>query len=162
MEASVDTSELVEFSDELLEMVTTRWPKRTNKFMRAEAKEVKKRAASKAKAKLVNHRPASEKKSYLSGFETGKPYHYLEDPTDVSIRAYNNRPHAHLIEDGHVMLVGNAKGNKQKKSEVRSPKAGERFVAGYHIIADAKREYEAEYEANVLKLVDDMLDEGFD
>lgn len=92
-------------------------------------------------------KPAKER--YINGFKRGKVYKH--DPTNsFAIRVYNNRPHAHLIEYGHVQLT----------HDRQTPKNGERFVKGYHVLRDSASAFEPKFNADVEEFIDDLLDKG--
>lgn len=172
MEPEINMDELVELSEEMLDMVTTRWPKENKRFIRKEARSALKIAKETARSRLKNLRPASVKSSYMSGMKVGKPYYYLEDPTDLSIRAYNSSPHGHLIEHGHVVkprgstsgkTAGyNTSGRRANKNYTGDSRTGskERFVKGFNIMGDTNDKYQSIFYRNVDAHVDDLIDKG--
>lgn len=156
---------LIDFEDldvflDAIDTVVKHCPKESKKFLRKEARNINKKAKQTAKQRLKKTRKAKDEKSYMAGFKTGKVFIEKQDKGALGIKAYNKAPHAHLIEDGHIMLVGNKKGNKQKISTIRRPKQGERFVKGRYIIRDTARSYEAEFHDNMLHFVDEQLVKG--
>lgn len=160
MELDLNMNELLSTSEEILISVEKRWPKRIQRFMKREAKDVTKEAKKVAKERLKTMRKAKDKKSYMAGFKEGKVYHHLDDPKDFSIRSYNKAPHAHLIETGHVMKVGNEHGTKQKKSEVHVAKGTTQFVPGKFILAKAQQKSSRDFEQHAGEFVDQLLNEG--
>ena len=172
METDMDLSELVELSEGMVDMVTKRWPKENNKFMRKEARSELKVAKNLARSRLKNLRPASVKQSYMHGMTTGKPYHYLDDQTDLSIQVKNTSAHGHLIENGHVVKgrgpttgrtasynTSGRKANKNYTGESRTD-SKERFVKGYNILNDANESYQSTFYRNVDAHVDDLIEKG--
>lgn len=150
MEFEFDFDELDEAVGELEKMLTVRWPKENKKFMRQEASKELKMAKSLAKQRLKTYRPVSDKKSYLGRLKRGKIFHQNGDIEDLSIRVYSSAPHGHLIEEGHVM----------KTRDGKTPKSGEKFVKGYHILRDTHRTFEPEFDRDVEAHLDQMLAEG--
>ncbi|MDF2612783.1 MAG: hypothetical protein K0S71_569 [Clostridia bacterium] len=81
---------------------------------------------------------------YLAGIKRGKAYLYQGDTW--SIRTYNTKGHAHLIEDGHNIVRGGR-------------------IVGYQtgkkVFATAESQFTNEYFQDVEKFVDDILNEGW-
>lgn len=155
----IDFEDLDVFLDSL-DTVVKNCSKESKKFLRSEARNINKKAKQSAKQRLKTLRKAKDETSYMAGFKTGKVFIDKYDKGSLGIKAYNKAPHAHLIEDGHIMLVGNKKGRKQKISSLRKPKQGESFVKGRHIIRDTSRAYEGEFHDNMLHFVDEQLVKG--
>ena len=150
MEFEFDFDELDEAVSELENMLTVRWPHENKKFMRQEASKELKMAKSLAKQRLKTYRPVSNKKGYLGRLKRGKIFYQNGDLEDLSIRVYSGAPHGHLIEKGHVM----------KTHDGQSPKSGEKFVKGYHILEDTHRSFDAQFQEDVDKHIDDMIAKG--
>lgn len=159
MSLQIDFKDLDAFLDSI-DTVVKHCGKESKKFLRKEARAINKKAKQTAKTRLNKTRPVKNKKSYMAGFRTGKVFVDKHDKTALGVKAYNKSPHAHLVEDGHVMLVGNKKGTKQKISSLRKPKQGESFVKGRHIIRDSARSYEGQFHDNLLSFVDEELVKG--
>ena len=66
MEMEIDMSELTEAAENMYDMVTQRWPRENNKWMRAQGREGRKIAAGIARQRIKRLRPASNKKSYMA------------------------------------------------------------------------------------------------
>lgn len=112
--------------------------KRVKQFLKKEGnklqKETKSIAQSKVKKKTGN---------YLEGIKRGKVYLYQGHTW--AIRAYSTEPHAHLIEDGHnIVIDGQVKG----------------YVTGKKVFQTAERRFSEDYFKDVEQFVDDVLDEG--
>ena len=150
MKVEIDTSELTDVS-ELVDEIIKQAPKKVNKFLKKEARAVNNVAKKIARSRLKTRRAAKEKTSYMHGFKTGKVFESKTNKNDRGIKAYNKAPHSHLVEYGHVVKVGNKRGNKQKKSPIRAPQSGERYVKGLNIIRDAERAFEKIYERDVVE-----------
>ena len=173
MDLEFDMSELTETAEKMYDMVTQRWPKENNKWMRKQGREGRKIAAGIARQRIKNLRPASNKKSYMARLKGGKPYHYLGDPTDLSVRTYNSAPHAHLIEYGHKVKPrgktsgktknyqrSGSKPNKKYDDSYQRVGSSKSFVAGYHILEDAEQMWEEQFEENLSQQLDDLLERG--
>lgn len=150
MEFEFDFNELDKAVDELADMLTVRWPKENKKFLRQEASKELKLAKVTAKSRLKTYRPVSDKKGYLGRLKRGKIFHEDGDMKDISIRVYSSAPHGHLIEHGHVM----------KTHDGGTPKHGEKFVKGYHILEDTHRKFDAQFQEDINNHIDDMIAEG--
>ena len=133
MEDGFDLSELSDFSRHLLDLAQDRFPAETKQFLRKQGSELNKAAD----------------KRYLSGFKRGKAYKH-EASNSFAIRVYNTRPHAHLIEYGHVML----------DHDQKPVQHGERFVKGKFVLRDASQAFISQFEESLEGFIDDMLDRG--
>lgn len=173
MEMEIDMSELTEAAENMYDMVTQRWPKENNKWMRAQGREGRKIAAGVARQRIKRLRPASNKDGYMARLKGGKPYHYQGDPTDLSVRVYNSAPHAHLVEDGHKIKPrgkttgrtrdydrSGSKPNKKYDNSYQRVGSSKSFVAGYHILEDSEKLWEKQFEENLSQHLDDLLERG--
>lgn len=153
MEDGFDLSELSDFSRHLLDLAQDRFPAETKQFLRKQGSELNKQTKTLAKERVgkkgkgSGDKPAD--KRYLAGFKRGKAYKH-EASNSFAIRVYNTRPHAHLIEYGHVML----------DHDQKPVQHGERFVKGKFVLRDASQAFAAQFEANLEGFIDDMLDKG--
>ena len=73
-----------------------KYPKETKKFLQSQGNKLKARVKKKAKSKLKE-----KSGNYIKGFKRGKVYRYNQE--EDTVRVYNNMPHAHLIEYGHII-----------------------------------------------------------
>lgn len=121
--------EVREFQEACVNMATHDFPQITKKFMKAEAKKLKKHMVDKAKSTV-----GKVTGNYYKGFKAGKKVYPYSD-AEYNVRAYNSSPHAHLIEHGHRMT--DHQGNSI------------RWVDGYHIIEDSGKEFETEFERDI-------------
>lgn len=101
--------ELSEFKQDLMKDVQEKFPKEYEKFLKGEAKTIKKTAQKIAKQEVKQgdlHTRYNKKKqkeistNYHKNFKVGKKYTY---DGNVCIRIFNSARHAHLIENGHVL-----------------------------------------------------------
>lgn len=116
-------------------------PKETKKFMKSEAKIARKfiRAYAKSKVKKLTG-------NYLKGFKAGKKVYEWSD-AEYNIRVYNSAPHAHLIEDGHrIVVAGKTLG----------------FVPGRHVMEEANKRFEAEFLDHVENNLADFIAKELD
>lgn len=126
-----------ELSRDLLKIARTEYPAKTKGMLRKASKKLQKKAVAKAKAEV-----GEKTGSYQKGFKTGKVYRY--ENSDDCIRVYNGAPHAHLIEYGH------------KQTDKTGKDYG--YTPGKHILENAGKDYEGEFEEDVEKFIDDLLD----
>lgn len=135
-----DFRELDDFAKELLELAQNTMPKETKVFLRNQGgellKEAKKSGKQNVKTKTGN---------YQKAFKKGKVYLYDEN---LSIRVYNNSPHAHLVEFGHIQT-----GHKPNKKE-----SG--FVTGKFVLKKAHDNFVNKFTDNIEKFLDTALDKG--
>lgn len=96
----IDNRELLEFADGLVEIVND-YPKEAKKFLKDEAKELRKITANEM-SRQVKRRTGHLRR----GIKTGRVYRYREND-NLSIRVYAGKPayHAHLIDRGHKIVV---------------------------------------------------------
>lgn len=104
------------------------------KFLKKEAQKERKLMVAAARRKIKKLTG-----NYLKGFKAGKKIYPWHD-AEYNIRVYNAAPHAHLIENGHRLVI-----------------AGKfiRWIPGKHIIEDVHRAFESQYAADV---EDDLAD----
>lgn len=138
-----DVTQLSEFAEALGGLNDKVVNKKVRTLLMKEGTKLKKKTIAIAKSR-VKRGSNPENKSYLSGIKRGKVYLYKGETW--AIRAYNSRPHAHLIEDGHYIVDRN--GNKHG------------YAKGKKVFATAEREFADEYFKDVGKFVDELLDEG--
>jgi len=77
---------------------------------------------------------------FISSFRIGKPYVY---GGSFAIRGYNNSPHAHLIDQGHIIVDKNG--------------VEHGFKRGVHYVEKAKNQFEAQFYEDTQKFIDNML-----
>lgn len=128
-----DVKGLEELEKEVIRLARN-YPKETKKFLQKQGNKLKTRAIKKAKSKLKE-----KKGNYLKGFKRGKVYRYRDE--EDTVRVYNSMPHAHLIEEGHRIVGKNGKEHGFKK--------------GYHILEEARSEFQEEF----IKAADNFIDE---
>ena len=139
MGAEIKISGLDKFEKNLLKCCT-QYPKVTEKFLREEGNEVKKRMKKVAKKKV-----GKKTGNYLKGFDKEKP---VTKGKVCEIKVYNSAPHSHLIEYGTV-----------KRSTKKGANRG--YMKGAFILDEVKRDYSDEFSKNVAtKLVDELLKNG--
>ena len=139
MGAEIKISGLDEFEKNLLKCCT-QYPKVTEKFLREEENEVKKRMKKVAKKKI-----GKKKGNYMKGFDKDKP---KKNGNSYEINIYNSAPHAHWIEYGTL-----------KRSTEKGANRG--YMKGAFISDEVKRDYDDEFSKNVAtKLVDELLKNG--
>lgn len=109
-------------------------PKKANKFLNSQGNKLK-NATKRVAKKKVEQRSGK----YLESIKRGKYYTYAGKSTHA-IRVYSSARHAHLIENGHVVVSNGV--------EVG-------FREGKHVFSDAKREFEPKF----VDAIEDFLDE---
>ena len=152
--ADWNIEELDVFGDKLFELAQKQFPKETKQFLRKQGNELNKQVKKTAKKRVgKNGKSQQEKhtnKRYLTGFKHGRVYRHAAS-NSYAVRVYNTRPHAHLIEYGHVQL------DKDKKPV----KHGEKFVKGRFVLQDTGDAFAPEFETAAETFIDDMLDKGW-
>ena len=82
----------------------------------------------------------------FQGSKAGKKVYKWSD-ADYNVRVYNTMPHAHLIEDGHrIVVAGKTVG----------------FVLGRHVMEEANKRYEAEFLDHVENNLADFIAKELD
>lgn len=111
-----------------MESTVRAFPKEIEKFMKNEAKDLRKRMIAYAKSKVKKVTG-----NYFKGFKAGKKVYKWSD-ADYNVRVYNSAPHAHLIENGHRGLFwGHSTG----------------WVPGKHIMENAMQQFTPEFEKHI-------------
>lgn len=145
VEAGFDLGELEELNSKFLNLAEDEFPKEAKKFIR--------RQGSKCETMLRNAYKTKVKKktgNLIAGVGRGAPYLYTGS---YQIRVYNNAPHAHLIEHGHIMCGKDGKPIVNKLGQ-------EIWVDGKYVAAHTVEEYKRIYPEEVDKFVDQMLEKG--
>lgn len=129
---------LDEFEKDLLNLANdVEGGKHAKKFMKKEVGKLN--TANKKAAKSI--KIGKKTGNFMKGFKKGKPYKYKND--EWAGRAYNNSPHAHLINNGHRLIIkGQSKG----------------FVEGKHFMEAAKEGFEEGYYKDVQDFIDEMIE----
>lgn len=116
-------------------------PKETEKFMKAEARELRKFIVAYAKTKVKKLTG-----NYFKGFKAGKKVYAWSD-AEYNVRVYNTMPHTHLIENGHrLVIAGKTVG----------------FIQGRHVMEEANKKYEAEFREHVENNLADFIAKELD
>ena len=153
MEAGFDLTELELFGNSLLDVADRQFPNETKTFLRKKGTELNQAAKKTAKERVGKNGKGKQEKTankrYLNGFKRGKVYKHAAS-NSFAVRVYNSRPHAHLIEYGHVQL-------DHDKNPVKN---GERFVRGFHVLRDAASIFEIKFSEDAEDFIDDLLDRG--
>lgn len=144
-----DLSELTKFEKKLVEKVNDTMPKQSKKFMKKEANKL-----NKANKKAYKSKGIDEKTGNLTkGFKSGKVYKYKGV---WSARAYNNAPHAHLIDRGFMWTPHKKIAQGQKNIQ----KGEEKFIPGFHFMDEAAKAFENGYYSDVEEFLKDVFIKG--
>ncbi len=131
-------NELDDFAKQMLNLAEKKMPQECKSFLKKEAEKLRKNTINKAKATVKK-----KTGNYLKGFKRGKKVYEYEN-VRYNIRVYNNSPHAHLIEYGHVTQKNGKEG----------------FVKGKNILENSSKEFKNEFSNDLDKFVDKVLDKG--
>lgn len=129
---------LDEFVKDMLSLAQDTLPNESKKFLKKNANQLKTSSKNKAKSLGI----IEDTGSFYNGFKAGKVYKY---EGNLSCRAINSSPHAHLLENGHIQTdkAGNS--------------VGKGFVPGFHYQQRATEEFQNKYYNNCENFIDDML-----
>jgi len=139
MKDGFDMSEIDELIEDLQAIEKNR-PKAAKSFIRKEGTQLKNKTLRKAKSTINKEKTGN----YIDSIKRGEPYLYKGHI--LSIRAFNSAPHAHLIENGHLLTSENGK-------EIG-------YVKGRHIFEKAINEFQPYYHKHCRKFVDDVFSDG--
>ena len=139
MKDGFDLSELDELIKDL-QLIEKNRPKAAKSFIRKEGTKLKNKTLRKAKSIVKKQ----ESGNYFDGIKRGEPYLYKGHI--LSIRAFNSAPHAHLLEEGHLLISENGK-------EIG-------YVKGRHIFEQARNEFQPYYHKHCKKFVDEVFADG--
>ena len=140
-----DTSELEAYERDLISLATTTMPRESKKFLKKNATNLSKEQKKKIKSLGVGSQGITEKE-IAARSKSGKVYKYSGD---LSCRAFNSHPLAHLLDQGFIH-----KGGFGVKD------GAETWVPGYKFIEKAQQQFQSEYYQNVQEFIDNMLDQG--
>lgn len=151
--AGFDFTELMALA-ECFDNIGEQFPKESKEFLRKQGNDLNRQTKKIARQRVGKNGKGPDKdkpanKRYINGFKRGKVYKH-EPSNSFAVRVYNSRPHAHLIEYGHVQLT----------HDRQTPKNGERFVKGFHILRDSSNAFEPKFNADVEEFFDELLDKG--
>lgn len=131
---------IADIGEEIGEL-TEALPKEIEKFMKAEARGLRKFMVAYARTKVKKLTG-----NYFKGFKAGKKVYSWSD-AKYNVRVYNTMPHAHLIEDGHrIVVAGKTVG----------------FVPGRHVMEEANKCFEAEFLDHVENNLADFIAKELD
>lgn len=137
MNDGFDTSDIDAFARQLARAVNGS-PEKAKQFMRQQGTKLKNDTKSLAKSRI--HKKTG---NYLKSIKRGKVYTYRSEKT-YAIRAYSSVRHAHLLEDGHrIVLHGREVG----------------FAPGQHVFADAGSAFAPKFEHACEDFVDTVFAE---
>ncbi|MCM3411465.1 HK97 gp10 family phage protein [Metabacillus litoralis] len=135
----IEIKGLTEFQKGLLELAQEKLPK--------ESKQIMRKMGSKARTHVARKSRREIKKvsgNYQKSWKRGKLF--IGRDGEIAIRVYNSARHAHLIEDGHRVVV--------KGKEVG-------FSSGKHILEKGMNEFEEDQMEEMLSdWLDDLLESG--
>lgn len=135
----MDLKELDELSKQLMSIADRKMPRETRKFLREQGLKLKRATIKKAKQKVKKRTG-----KYIKGIKRGKVYKYKGNET--SIRVYNSKPHAHLIEQGHRIIGKDGSEHG--------------FERGKHVLKEAAEQFEDEFVKNCEQFTHDLLEKG--
>ena len=145
MSIGFDCHELDDLTNDMLDLAQNKFPKDTKAFMGRAGNRFRSKAREAYKSETRKHTG-----NLLKGLNRGRPYIYGSD--EYSVRVYNNAPHAHLIEHGHVEWIH----LPQMQHAVKT----ERYVRGRNIMGKQANDFKGEFPDEVEDFVDKLLDEG--
>ncbi|WP_271812946.1 HK97 gp10 family phage protein [Clostridium beijerinckii] len=144
-----DFSELTKFEKKLTEKVNDTMPKESRKFIKKEANKLNKKNKTVFKSKGIGQ----ETGNLLKGFKAGKAYKYRGV---WSARAFNNSPHAHLLNDGFMWKPHKnvSKGQSHKQT------GEEKFIPGFHFMEEAAKAFESGFYSDVEEWLHEVFIKG--
>lgn len=138
---SLEFNGLTDLQRDLLNIAQKKLPKETKKVMRKAGSKARTYVARKARSKVKK-----KTGNYHKKWKRGKAFE--NDKGETVVRVLNSSPHAHLIEDGHI-LIG---------------KTGEEvgFIRGRKVLDQGMQDFEnsGQYEEILSDWLDQMLKDG--
>ena len=131
-----DLTELSDFNKQLVDDAIKNYPKEMKSFLKKEANKVQEVAKNIAKTEITEHTG-----NYMKGFKVGKSG--LKGA--YAIKAYNQAPHGHLIENGHWQY-----GGEKNKTKLR-------FIEGKKIYAKAHTQFKSQFEKDAEEFAGELL-----
>jgi hypothetical protein len=129
-----DISQLDKIMQKMLSVANDEMPKDSKKFLKTEANKLRKTDIKVFKSKGIE----SKTGNLLKGFKSGKVYKYNGN---LSVRAYNSSPHAHLLDQGWMYTPHEGQNGN------------EHFIPGFHFFQDAEDEFQPVYFEDAESLV---------
>jgi hypothetical protein len=145
MSVEFDTTELDQFTKDLLDLARVKLPQESKKFVRKEQGKLRTRTRQKARSKV--HKKTG---NLFKNIDRSKVY---DNGDDIVGKVYirggkGGAPHAHLIEDGH-RIVGHLPGKKDTGKE----------APAFKIMEEARNEFEPVFAKDCEEFVDEALRE---
>lgn len=153
METGFQYAELDKFRQGLINETLRLFPKETDNFLKKEGQKQSRIQKKVAKQEVGT---SGSKKSYHKGFKVGKIYDYYDKSRNI--RAYNNSPHAHFIENGHYQVArgeSRNKGGGRRSGEGGTPNG---WVDGKEVIKKAQVQFNEQFFSDC----DEFLGQYFD
>lgn len=136
----MDSRELSDLARDMFRTAEKTYPTEAKNFLKQQGN--KGRRLLRAKTKAVTKKKTG---NLLKGIRRTGVQKYKDD---FQIRVYNNAPHAHLIEHGHVLWVNGEK--------------TEKFVPGKHPAAETTQQLKREFPREVEGFIDEVLSKGLE
>lgn len=122
-----------------LDRLTKSSDKEVKKFLKKEAKQLKKKTVDTAKTRV-----RKQTGSYLKGIKDGKLYEF---EGSYACRVYSGVPHAHLIEEGHRIVKGKKGGELGR-------------VRGKFIFRDTAVAFTKEFEKDSEEMIEELFEKN--
>ncbi|GCD10589.1 HK97 gp10 family phage protein [Clostridium tagluense] len=135
-----DTSELANYMADLAN-TSKSVAKKSKKFLKKEATKLSKEQKKEIKSLGIGEQGFIEKEILASG-KAGKVYKYNGD---LTCRAFNSHPLAHLLDLGYIHKGG------------KNHDGAETFVPGYHFIEKTEEAFKSGYYQEIEKLIEDII-----
>lgn len=152
----MDIEGLTDFQNDLLS-VEKNAEKVFKKAMQASGNKLVREARKKGR-KLVNKQDGI----YHKSFKRGKVF--IDPSGDITVRALNTAPHAHLLEYGHEKVVNPGKGRGNGRGVIPGKGIGRNvgFQPGYKVMEKGAREFEEKREDinEISKALDKLLSDN--
>lgn len=149
MEMQIDDREMQQFAVELGKIAVD-YPKESKKFLKAEAKKLRK-----ATVGMMNTKVGRKTGNLRKGIKSGKVYAY-KSKDNLSVRVYGGKPsyHAHLIDRGHDIVTPYRWKNKARKHGGGVKKGRARAFPFFQPAAEG---FQREFEKDCEDYIDDLL-----
>ena len=157
----------MEFSDferEMLEIASEfKEGKFVKRFLKKQSKKlskIQKQKVALIKREKYEDEDLEKRLNNPKSWKTGKVYEF---GGDMAVRAYSNSPHAHLLNNGHIIRARgkNLKNAKQNGGRWEAERRGRGrevgFVPGIHFMESAQDEFEEKHYNDTQQFIDDML-----
>lgn len=153
----VELEEVDKLRKDLIRIAKEDYPKECKSFLRAEGTKLRRIVIRTAKRRISGSgwvksgakwtKDKQPKEKLVNSYKRGKVYKFKPEDA-LAVRVYNAAPHAHQVEEGHIILT-------HKRTQ---PKNGKKTAKALHILKDSEKDYAPKFEKNTDKFLSKIVE----